>query len=235
LRLLFDDILVIYILLYWLNVLFATLDDTNPDLLSRLAIFVRHRQRSCSMKNTQAIYQLKITLLRVKPTVWRRILVPGDYTFFDLHVAIQSVMPWSNDNLHIFSAGNTQRIEMQNESSFDSNSNEILDEENTKISSILNKPRAHIFYENDMFDSRKHKIVLEKILTRDPKIQYPSFIPEKRVNLAKDFSPAHSYHEKIEALGASFNDEYKESAFNFKNFTSAKGSIDSKIHRSFVD
>jgi len=39
----------------------------------------------------------------MKPGVWRRIQVPEDYTFFDLHVAIQDAMHgWMNYHLHIF-------------------------------------------------------------------------------------------------------------------------------------
>lgn len=35
------------------------------------------------------VYQFKITLSDSKPPIWRRIQVPEDYTFFELHVAIQ--------------------------------------------------------------------------------------------------------------------------------------------------
>lgn len=46
--------------------------------------------------------QLKVTLRNIKPSVWRRILVPSSYTFWDLHVAIQDAMGWQDTHLHEF-------------------------------------------------------------------------------------------------------------------------------------
>jgi hypothetical protein len=47
-------------------------------------------------------YQYRITLKDIEPPVWRRILVPGWYSFWDLHVAIQDVMGWLDYHLHEF-------------------------------------------------------------------------------------------------------------------------------------
>ena len=38
------------------------------------------------------VYQFKITLKGSKPSIWRRIQVPENYSFWDLHVAIQDAM-----------------------------------------------------------------------------------------------------------------------------------------------
>ena len=48
------------------------------------------------------IYQFKITLEDISPAIWRRILVPDRYTFWDLHVAIQDSMGWLDYHLHAF-------------------------------------------------------------------------------------------------------------------------------------
>ena len=48
------------------------------------------------------IYQFKIVLEDIKPTIWRRIQVPESYTFWDLHVAIQDAMGWMDCHLHQF-------------------------------------------------------------------------------------------------------------------------------------
>src|SRR3990167_8412743 len=48
------------------------------------------------------VFQFKITLLDTKPPVWRRILVPASYTFYDLHVAIQNAIGWTDSHLHCF-------------------------------------------------------------------------------------------------------------------------------------
>ncbi len=50
----------------------------------------------------QTIYEFKISLRYMKPPIWRRIQVPGNYSFFDLHVAIQDLFQWSDEHLHEF-------------------------------------------------------------------------------------------------------------------------------------
>ena len=53
-------------------------------------------------KKFNQVYQFKISLLGIRPPIWRRIQVPETYTFWDLHVAIQDVMGWADYHLHKF-------------------------------------------------------------------------------------------------------------------------------------
>jgi hypothetical protein len=55
-----------------------------------------------NMNRRDTVFQFKIELLGVEPQIWRRIQVPGDYTFWDLHVAIQDAMGWLDYHLHSF-------------------------------------------------------------------------------------------------------------------------------------
>ena len=57
------------------------------------------------MKKDRPIYQLKISLSGSRPLIWRRILIPSDVSFFDLHVAIQDAMGWFDSHLHQFFIG----------------------------------------------------------------------------------------------------------------------------------
>ena len=45
-------------------------------------------------KRFDKVYQFKLTLQGIRPPIWRRIQVPGNYSFWDLHVAIQDAMGW---------------------------------------------------------------------------------------------------------------------------------------------
>ena len=56
------------------------------------------------MSNSSApvIYQLKILLLTITPTIWRRVLVSSDHTIEDLHYTVQLAMGWENIHLHHF-------------------------------------------------------------------------------------------------------------------------------------
>ncbi len=48
------------------------------------------------------VYQFRITLENVTPTIWRVIQVPETYTFWDFHMAIQNAMKWTHSHLHQF-------------------------------------------------------------------------------------------------------------------------------------
>lgn len=50
----------------------------------------------------RTIYQLKITLRGLRPLIWRRFEVPGEYTLDRLHRVIQRVMGWTDSHLHEF-------------------------------------------------------------------------------------------------------------------------------------
>lgn len=48
------------------------------------------------------VFQFKLTLREIDPPIWRQIVVPGSYTFYDFHVAIQNAMGWLDCHLHGF-------------------------------------------------------------------------------------------------------------------------------------
>lgn len=47
-------------------------------------------------------YQLKIGLKHTSPPIWRRVLVPGNMNFYDLHRIIQTIYQWDGDHLFEF-------------------------------------------------------------------------------------------------------------------------------------
>src|ERR1700694_1990287 len=49
---------------------------------------------------TRLQIQLRVELQRVKPLVWRRLLVPENVTLPKLHVILQWAMGWTNSHLH---------------------------------------------------------------------------------------------------------------------------------------
>ena len=55
----------------------------------------------------QPAFQFKITLQDITPPIWRRIQISNQCTFWDLHVAIQDAMGWTDSHLHEFTAINT--------------------------------------------------------------------------------------------------------------------------------
>ena len=56
----------------------------------------------------RSIYQLKVTLKRSKPPIWRRFHIASSDDLEDLHIVLQIVMGWDHEHLHEFSHGNNR-------------------------------------------------------------------------------------------------------------------------------
>lgn len=54
---------------------------------------------------SRLVYQLRISLRGVRPPVWRRVLVPPETTYADLHHIIQVLFGWCGEHRHEFEPG----------------------------------------------------------------------------------------------------------------------------------
>lgn len=128
--------------------------------------------------NTKNIFQFKITLNDSKPKIWRRILVPADYTFFDLYCATEDAMGWAGGHLHAFyieGKGSKDRIviEFPNSEMDVSSYIETRDEREEKIADYFGKICKQCIYCYDMGDSWDHTVLFERTALREAKIKYP--------------------------------------------------------------
>lgn len=100
------------------------------------------------------LYQLKITLKGVDPTVWRVFVVPANITLDRLHDVAQIVMGWEDCHLHSFSF--KKQVYMEHPESLDEK-----DEAFTRLNELLKKKGNKLTYLYDFGDSWEHEIVLE--------------------------------------------------------------------------
>jgi Plasmid pRiA4b ORF-3-like protein len=49
-----------------------------------------------AMPTLPEIYQIKVTLLGTRPPIWRRLLVPSEWTLEQLHALLQAAMGWES-------------------------------------------------------------------------------------------------------------------------------------------
>ena len=127
------------------------------------------------LKKGELIFQYKISLLDTKPSVWRRIQVPSGYSFWDLHVAIQDSMGWTDSHLHMF------RIRPQGkqkdlrigipDDEFDDL--EILAGWEIPLDRFFWRPGTSAVYEYDFGDSWNHDVLLEGVLIPEAGSTYP--------------------------------------------------------------
>ena len=53
-------------------------------------------------RSVKTAVQLRISLMEHTPTIWRRLLVPGEITLAKLHMVFQAAMGWEDYHLHYF-------------------------------------------------------------------------------------------------------------------------------------
>lgn len=148
------------------------------------------------------IYQFKITLKHIKPPIWRRIQVPATYTFWDLHVAIQDSMGWTDTHLHHFeilnpATGMKEEIGLPDEDAIEDS---ILAGWKKNISHYFSSDNDKAEYVYDYGDNWEHEIKLEKILPALDDIQYPICVAGKRECPPEDCGGPWGYEEFLEAI-----------------------------------
>lgn len=138
------------------------------------------------IKKPLHVYQFKISLLEIKPLIWRRIQVLETYTFWDLHVAIQDAMGWTDSHLHEFNILNLKTMK-NTVIGYPDEMAGIFDEDrvilpgwkqNIRDFFSLSNPNAK--YEYDFGDCWEHDITLEAILPKDPQSKYPQCLDGAR-------------------------------------------------------
>ena len=103
---------------------------------------------------------LKITIEDTHPPVWRRLVVPENISFYDLHRVIQLVFGWEDMHMHIFEAPQDRfEIVANSKDAY----TDFFMEKKLPVSAVA-EHENWIRYVYDMGDDWRHKIVFEKVL-----------------------------------------------------------------------
>ncbi len=160
------------------------------------------------------VYQLHIRLKGIKPSVWRRIQVPENYTFYDLHVAIQDAMGWEDCHLFEFTKGKIKfRPAYRIISIFDES--EMIDSDikwefatEVSMKKLLKKEQDSILYTYDFGDDWQHLITLEKILPWQNSMKYsPACVDGELACPPEDCGSIPGYYDCIAAVKNQDNEE----------------------------
>jgi len=110
-------------------------------------------------------FQFKIQLKNIAdPPVWRRVLVPAQFSFYRFHLVIQEAFGWENCHLFQFSPKGFGSQPVIREPFDDGEDEEFMDAAKTKTDKIFKKEGEAFTYIYDFGDTWEHKITLEKII-----------------------------------------------------------------------
>lgn len=113
-------------------------------------------------------FQFKIQLKNISdPPVWRRLRVPGQFTFLRLHSAIQAAFGWVGYHLFQFSPKGYASFPViaipSEDDDTDFRDEPKLDAAKIKLTELFTQPKQKFTYIYDFGDDWTHQITLEKI------------------------------------------------------------------------
>ncbi|MBA2116727.1 plasmid pRiA4b ORF-3 family protein [Bremerella alba] len=201
--------------------------DEEPPLTLKIRD-ARNPQRKTKV-NPGILYQFKITLLGVKPLIWRRIQVQ-DCTLDKLHEHIQTAMGWTNSHLHQFVIKEKRYGDPGLMDDLD-----CIDSTATMMSEILPKTGKpfRFKYDYDFGDGWEHEVLYEGSPLSEKGKKYPLCLEGERACPPEDIGGVWGYADYLEALADSqheLHEEYMEwnGPFDPDKFDSKKATKEMK-------
>ncbi len=185
---------------------------------------------------------LRIELLDVKPLVWRRIVVPNQWTFASLHHYLQWVMGWWDSHAHEFQVGDHVVApdwwiaEMELDEAAKSR-----DERRYSVAAAVTELgiRGEIEYRYDMGDGWQHRLVIETPPPGwiDQDFSLPACLAGENACPPEDVGGPHGYQRFLEAIGDRGDEEHVDTlrwiggAFDPRGFDLNRINRDWSSHR----
>ena len=167
-----------------------------------------HTERTDS---AETAYRLRVALKDIKPPIWRRIRVPGDFTLADLHYVLQTAMGWYNCHLHEFQIGGI----CYSDPEFDVHGElGAKDEGEYTLDEVIQRENMKFRYSYDFGDDWQHVITVEKIIPEnelDPEdLGQPVCLKGKRACPPEDCGGAWGYESLLMVLNDPEDPEHEE-------------------------
>lgn len=150
------------------------------------------------------IFQVKISLLEIKPAIWRRVLVPGDVSLHHFHETIQKAMGWENRHLYKFWIDADEYALPDPEYRGKIKSSEVV-----SLARFVPKAGVRFFYTYDFGDNWEHEVLIEKILEPEKGQRYPVCVEGKRACPPEDCGSVPGYKDLLKAISNKKHPEHK--------------------------
>jgi len=167
------------------------------------------RKRADVTGRMDIVLRFRIEMLDISPVIWRRIEVPGDYSFWDFHVAIQDAMGWTDSHLHSFEIEDARlgRVEIGiPDPDFDNHS---IAGWKRKLSRHFRKPGDQLVYLYDFGDSWRHLVTLESLSLAETGLSYPRCIGGARKCPPEDCGGLSGFEEFLEIIADTTHEEHE--------------------------
>jgi Plasmid pRiA4b ORF-3-like protein len=152
----------------------------------------------------ETVYQLKATIMDIKPPVWRRVVVPAETTLSRLHDVLQAAFGWWDYHLHEFEIDGS-RYGIDDGESWEP----PKDERRVRLNAVARDGSSFV-YVYDFGDYWRHKIVVEKVTAAATGARYPGCVGGRRACPPEDCGGPWGYGGFLEAIRDPDHEEHDE-------------------------
>jgi hypothetical protein len=158
------------------------------------------------------VHQFLIVLSNTEPLVWRRIQVPEDYSFWDLHVAIQDAMGWLDYHLHEFTVADVEkgrviRLGIPDEDFPDERP--CIPDWEVLVSDYF-RDGSPALYRYDFGDGWHHAVIDEGIADAEPALGYPRCLGGANARPPEDCGGTTGFEQFKRAISDPDHPEHEE-------------------------
>jgi Plasmid pRiA4b ORF-3-like protein len=165
-------------------------------------------------RRPELVHQFLVVLSGTDPLVWRRIQVPEDYSFWDLHVAIQDAMGWLDYHLHEFrllDAAEKRVVSIGIPTDEDPEDRPVIPGWKVPLSKFFESRPWHsppALYAYDFGDDWEHVLVHEGIESAEPSLKYPRCVAGARRCPPEDCGGITGFAEFLQAISNADHPEH---------------------------
>ena len=160
----------------------------------------------------QMAYQIKVSIKYIEPVIWRRLRIPGNITFQQLHQIVQAAFGWLDYHLYKFECNKIVVTIPDDDYAPGELYGEDITELNSKITKIneLFDANDSCEYEYDFGDSWEHEIIIEKRLKDTKKNGIPECLNGARQSPPEDVGGTGGYKNFLNIIKDKKNPERAE-------------------------
>ena len=151
-------------------------------------------------------YRLLIKLAESEPAIWRLVSVPGNFTIADLDRVIQAAMGWTNSHLHLFTIGESQYGDPDEDWIDDL---PVLPGGEFTLDEVLTPAVKHFTYEYDFGDCWQHEVsVQERVVADEERNGWPMCLAGANACPPEDVGGISGYGEFLQAMSDPSHEEH---------------------------
>jgi HAMP domain-containing protein len=155
------------------------------------------------------ILQLKVSINRTSPPIWRRLLVNSGVVLGDLHTIIQSSFEWEDTHLHAFQVGGRGGA-VYGPPNPEQWGEPDLNENAYTLGEVIPAEGDSIVYTYDFGDDWEHLVKVEKVLPADQQAPAARCTGGRGMGPAEDSGGPHGWALLVEAVKDPRHKEHKE-------------------------